>query len=386
MKEIYLDNSATTKVSLAVQELMLQIMNEEYANPSSMHKKGMEAALHIQKARQRIAKTLHSQEKEIIFTSCGTEADNLAIIGGALANKRNGRHLITTSVEHPAVLESMKALEELGFEVTYLPVDENARINLNDLAAAMRQDTVLVSIMYVNNEVGSIMPIGEAGEIIKKENPRTLFHVDAVQAYGKLPVHPKALKVDLLTASAHKIHGPKGVGFLYVKDGVRIKPLMPGGGQQRGMRSGTENVPGIAGMGLAAKMAYKNLTEDMERLYLLRDYFLKELSAIEGVFVNGLPGRGSAPHVVSASFDGIDKSEVLLHALEGRGIYVSSGSACATNHPAISATLLGMGLKKEHLNATLRFSMSVFTTQEEIDCTVTALKELLPVLRRFKRS
>ncbi len=385
MKEIYLDNSATTKVHPQVQELMVRIMNEEYGNPSSMHKKGLEAGHRIQEAKQRIAKTLHVQERELIFTSCGTEADNLAIIGGALANQRAGKHLITSSIEHPAVLESMKALTELGFEVTYLPVDENARIRLGDLEAALRPDTILASIMYVNNEVGSVMPISEAGALIKKKNPRTLFHVDAVQAYGKLPVRPKTAKIDLLTASGHKIHGPKGVGFLYVRDGVRLKPLMPGGGQQRGMRSGTENVPGIAGLGLAAELACKNLTEDMDRLYGLKEYFVQEINHIQGAHVNGFAGRDSAPHVVSVSFDGIDRSEVLLHGLEGRGIYVSSGSACASNHPAISATLLGMGLKREYLNATLRFSMSVFTTREELEYTASALRELLLTLRRFRK-
>lgn len=385
MNEVYLDNSATTRVYPEVQELMVRVMNEEYGNPSSMHKKGVEAAARLREARQRIAKSLHVEAKELVFTSCGTEADNLAIIGGALANQRAGKHLITSSIEHPAVLESMRLLEELGFEVTYLPVDEYARIRLPELEEAVRPDTILVSLMYVNNEVGSLMPIAEAGALIKRKNPRTLFHVDAVQAYGKLPIRPKNAKIDMLTASGHKIHGPKGVGFLYVREGVRLKPLMPGGGQQKGMRSGTENVPGIAGLGLAAEMVCKNLTEDMERLYELKSFFVNELSSLEGVHVNGLAGKDSAPHVISVSFDGIDRSEVLLHALENKGIYVSSGSACASNHPAISGTLSAMGVRKEHLNATIRFSMSVFTTCEELEYTVLALKELLPVLRRFKR-
>lgn len=386
MNEIYLDNSATTRVYPEVQELMVRIMNEEYGNPSSMHKKGVEAAARLREAKQRIAKTLHIQEKELIFTSCGTEADNLAIIGGALANQRAGKHLITSSIEHPAVLQSMKLLEELGFEVTYLSVDEHARIRLTDLEAALRPDTILVSVMYVNNEVGSLMPVPEAGELIKRKNPHTLFHVDAVQAYGKVPVRPRTAKIDMLTASGHKIHGPKGVGFLYVREGVKLKPLMPGGGQQKGMRSGTENVPGIAGLGLAAELTCRRLPEDMERLYALKDYFTDAMSGIEGAHVNGLTGKDSAPHVISVSFDGIDRSEVLLHALESRGIYVSSGSACASNHPAISGTLSAMGVKREHLNSTLRFSMSVFTTHEELEYTVSVLKELLPVLRRFKRS
>ncbi len=364
---------------------MMKIMDEEYGNPSSMHMKGVEAENRIKGAKKQIAKTLKVNEKELIFTSCGTEADNLAIIGGALTHKRAGQHLITTRIEHPAVLESMKVLEEMGFNVTYLPVDENGRICLSDLEEAIRPDTILVSIMYVNNEVGSIMPIEEAGKLIKEKNPNTLFHVDAVQGYGKLPIRPAKAKIDMLTASGHKIHGPKGVGFLYVRDGVRLKPLMPGGGQQRGMRSGTENVPGIAGLGLAAEMAYRNLDEDMDRLYALREYFVSEVKKIEGTHVNGLPARGSAPHVISVSFEEIDRSEVLLHALEDKGIYVSSGSACSTNHPGVSATLSAMGVKKEYLNSTLRFSMSVYTTKEELTETVEALKEILPMLRRFKR-
>ncbi len=385
MKVIYLDNSATTRVAPEVSALTMKIMDQEYGNPSSMHMKGVEAENRIKEAKKQIAKTLRVNEKELIFTSCGTEADNLAIIGGALTHKRAGQHLITTKIEHPAVLESMKVLEEMGFGVTYLPVDENGRICLSDLEEAIRPDTILVSIMYVNNEVGSIMPIEEAGKLIKEKNPNTLFHVDAVQGYGKLPIRPSKAKIDLLTASGHKIHGPKGVGFLYVRDGVRLKTLMPGGGQQHGMRSGTENVPGIAGLGLAAEMAYRNLDEDMDRLYALRDYFVTEVEKIDGTQVNGLPGRESAPHVISVSFDGIDRSEVLLHALEDKGIYVSSGSACSTNHPGISATLSAMGVKKEYLNSTLRFSMSAYTTKEELTETVEALKEILPMLRRFKR-
>lgn len=386
MKEIYLDNSATTRVAPEVCELMVKLMSDEYGNPSSLHMKGLEAENRIKQAKKQIAKTLKVSEKELIFTSCGTEADNLAIIGGAMAAKRKGTHLITTKVEHPAVLESMKALEEMGFSVTYLPVDENGRIFLSDLEAAIRPDTVLVSIMYVNNEVGSIMPIEEAGRIIKEKNPNTLFHVDAVQAYGKLPIRPNAAKIDLLTVSGHKIHGPKGVGFLYVRDGVRLRTLMPGGGQQGGLRSGTENVPGIAGLGLAAELANSRLTEDMDRLYDLKKYFVEELKKIEGTHINGMTDRDSAPHVISVSFDGIDRSEVLLHALEDKGIYVSSGSACSSNHPGLSATLTAMGVKKEYLTSTLRFSTSVYTTKEELMETIEALKELLPQLRRFRRS
>ncbi|MCR5743212.1 MAG: cysteine desulfurase [Lachnospiraceae bacterium] len=383
-RDIYLDNSATTMAFPEVCELVGRTMSTLYGNPSSLHSKGMAAAAEIKTARERIAKTLKCEEKEIVFTSCGTEADNLAIIGGALANSRAGKHLITSSIEHPAVLNSMKTLEDLGFEVTYLPVDETARIRLSDLEAAIRPDTILVSLMYINNEVGSVMPIAEAGALIKRVNPRTLFHVDAVQAYGKRVIKPSAEKIDMLSASGHKIHAGKGVGFLYIRTGVKVKPLMVGGGQQKGMRSGTENVPGIAAMGLASQMLYKNIAEDLDRLYELKEYFISQVSTIEGAYVNGLTGRDSAPHVISVSFSGI-KSQVFLNALNQKGIYVSSGSACSTNHPGISDTLKAMGVKKELLDSTIRFSMSVFTAKEDLDYTLESIREVLPMLRKFTK-
>lgn len=382
----YLDNSATTRCLDSAAALMAGILCTDYGNPSSLHHKGVQAEEYVRHAREVIAKTLKVTPKEIFFTSGGTESDNLALRGAAYANARQGKHLITTSIEHPAILNTMQYLEQQGFEVTYLPVDENGKIRLSDLEAAIRPDTILVSIMHTNNEIGALEPIAEAGELIKRVNPNTLFHVDAVQGYGKAKILPKRMKIDMLSVSGHKIHGPKGIGFLYVGDRVKIRPIVFGGGQERGLRSGTENVPAIAGMGKAAEEMYQNLDTDLDRMYALKQRLADGISMMENVRINGLCGRDSAPHVLSVSFAGV-RSEVLLHALEEREIYVSAGSACASNHPdtAGSATLRAIGLPKELLNSTIRFSLSVFTTEEEIDYTVQVLHELVPMLRRFTR-
>lgn len=382
--EVYLDNSATTKVFPEVVELMSKIMLEDYGNPSSLHFKGLDGENYIKKAKEQIAKVLKVNEKEIYFTSGGTESDNMAIIGCAMANKRAGMHLITTKIEHPAVLQTMKYLEQQGFEVTYLPVNEYGQVRLEDLKAAMRKDTILVSMMHTNNEIGALQPIAEAGALIKSMNPRCLFHVDAVQGFGKCRIWPKKMYVDLLSVSAHKIHGPKGIGFLYVGEKVKILPINYGGGQQKGMRSGTENVPGIAGLGLATQMIYSNLEADVEHIYKIRETFVQGVSLIEGTKVNGKSGKETSCHVASVSFTGV-RSEVLLHALEDKGICVSAGSACASNHPQTSETLKAIGVEKHLLDSTIRFSFSVFTTMEEIEYTLQALREIIPVLRKYSR-
>lgn len=382
--EIYLDNSATTMVRPEVAKLMYEIMTKDYGNPSSMHIKGVQAERYLREAKEIFAGILKVSEKEIFFTSGGTEGDNMAIIGAALAGRRRGKHIITTVIEHPAVLESCAFLEKNGFEVTYLPVNAAGQVEPDTLKAALRDDTVLVSVMYVNNEIGAIEPISELGRIIKEYNKDILFHVDAVQAFGKFRIHPYKENIDMLTMSSHKIHGPKGVGAIFIKDKTKIQPIALGGGQQKGMRSGTENVPGIAGMAMAAKELYDKFDEDVNRLYELKEYFVREITGIEGATVNGLTGRDSAPHVVSVSFDGITKSEVLLHALEDKGIYISSGSACSSNKPSLSSTLKAIGVKNDLLYATLRFSFSVFTTKEELEYTINAVKELLPVLRKYR--
>lgn len=382
--EAYLDNSATTRCYKEAAEKMYRVMTEEYGNPSSLHHKGIEAEQVLREAKKILAHNLKVQEKELYFTSGGTESDNLALIGCAYANQRAGKHLITTSIEHPAVLQAMQYLEGQGFRITYLPVDADGIVRLSDLEEALCEDTILVSVMYVNNEVGSVQPIAEIGELLKKREKPVLFHVDAVQAYGKYQIHPKKLHIDLLSISSHKIHGPKGMGLLYVGEGVKIRPLLYGGGQQKDLRPGTENVPGIAGLGEAARKIYTDFEEKRECLYGLKEYFVKGIQELEGVVVNGKTGRDSAPHIVSVSFEGV-RSEVLLHALEERGIYVSSGSACASNHPAVSGTLKAMGIKRELLDSTLRFSFSEFTTEEELAYCLKALRELLPLLRKFKR-
>ena len=383
--EVYLDNSATTRCFDEVAQLMMRIMCEDYGNPSSMHHKGVEAEHYIRHARETLAKILKVNEKEILFTSGGTESDNIALIGTAMANHRTGRHLITTQIEHPAILQTMRYLEDQGFRVTYLPVDRHGKIRLEDLQDAICKETILVSIMHTNNEIGTLEPIAEAGELIKKINPHTVFHVDAVQGFGKFRIYPSRMKIDLLSVSAHKIHGPKGVGFLYVNDKIKISPIIYGGGQQKGMRSGTENVAGAAGLARAAELMYENLDADMERLYRLREMFLQGISKIEHVKVNGCEGKEGASHIISLSVRGV-RSEVLLHALEDRGIYVSAGSACASNKPMPSATLKAIGIERELLESTIRFSFSVFTTEEEIRYTLKALYEMIPMLRRYTRA
>ena len=384
MTEVYLDNSATTRCFDNVANIVTKVMCEDYGNPSSMHMKGVQAENYIKTAKNVIAKNLKVNEKEIYFTSGGTESDNLAIIGTAMANHRAGNHLITTCIEHPAVLRTMEYLETLGFQVTYLPVDRAGRICLSDLEQALRPDTILVSIMHTNNEIGSLQPLAEAGNIIKRFNPNIAFHVDAVQGYGKFRIYPKKMGIDLLSASGHKIHGPKGIGFLYINEKIKIKPVSYGGGQQKGMRSGTDNVPGIAGMAKAVEEVYKSLEKDVERLYSLKEYFINRLLEIEDVTINGYTGYDSAPHIISASIRGI-RSEVILHALEDRGIYVSAGSACSAKKQAASSTLKAIGVEKDLWDSTIRFSLCVFTTKEEIDYTLKVLYDIIPMLRKYTR-
>lgn len=383
--EVYLDNSATTMCYPEVGELVYKVMCRDYGNPSSLYRKGVEAEHYIRDARETIARLLKVNAKEIFFTSGGTESDNLALIGCARANRRRGNHLITSSVEHPAILNTMRYLEEEeGFRVTYLPVDETGRIRLDALKEALCPETILVSVMYVNNEIGTVQPIEEAVRVTKRYRPTILFHTDAVQGFGKYRIYPKRLGVDLLSASGHKIHGPKGVGFLYVDSKVKIHPILFGGGQQRDLRSGTENVPGIAGLGLASQLIYEDLEMKTSLMRELKAYLIEGLGRIENTTIHGLTDEGSAPHIVSAGIAGV-RSEVLLHTLEDKGICVSSGSACASNHPAVSGVLKAIGAPREYLEATIRFSMSEFTTKEEIDYTLETLYNCIPMLRRFTR-
>lgn len=382
--QAYLDNSATTKCSERAKNKMLQTLLADYGNPSSLHMMGVDAERYVREAQEKIAKTLKAEPKEIIFTSGGTESNNMALIGTAMANKRAGMHLITTGIEHASVAAPMEYLEEQGFRVTYLPVDKDGIISLEKLKEAVDEETILVSLMMVNNEIGALEPIEEAVRVIKEKNPKTLIHVDAIQAYGKFRIIPKKLGIDLLSVSGHKIHGPKGSGFLYVKDKTKIKPLIYGGGQQKGMRSGTENVPGIAGLGEAAEEIYENFEEKVDKMYALKQRFVEGVQKIEGVSVNGKTGRDSAPHIVSVSVDGV-RSEVMLHTLEDKNIYVSAGSACSSNKPAVSHTLQQIGLRKDLLDSTIRFSFCVDTTEEEIDYALEVLAGVIPQLRKYTR-
>ena len=382
--EVYLDNSATTRCSVRARDLMMQILTEDYGNPSSLHNKGKEAEDYIRRAREQIARTLKIDGRALLFTSGGTESNNLALIGGALANRRLGRHIITTAIEHPSVHAPLAHLKELGYEITELSVDRDGVISLEELRCALREDTVLVSIMMVNNEIGALEPVMEAGKLIKEKNPNTLFHVDAIQAYGKFHIYPKKWGIDLLSVSGHKIHAPKGTGFLYIADKVKVQPMIFGGGQQKGLRSGTENVPGVAALGEAAAEIYENFEKKTERMYALRERLIAGIGEIEGVTVNGRADRSCAPHIVSISIRDV-RSEVMLHSLEEYGIYVSAGSACSSHKPAPSRTLQALGLSKGAVESTIRISLSVDTTQEEIDYTVAKLKEIIPFRRKFVR-
>ena len=350
--QAYLDNSATTRCSERAKDLMVKVLMEDYGNPSSLHTMGVVAERYIKEAKERIAKTLKADEKEILFTSGGTESNNMALIGTALANKRAGNHIITTSIEHASVLSPLAYLEEQGFRVTYLTVDENGQISLDELRDAVCEDTILVSMMMVNNEIGAVEPIAEAA--------------------------------NLLSVSGHKIHAPKGTGFLYIKDKTKIKPIIYGGGQQKGMRSGTENVPGVAALGEAAMEIYENFDEKIAHMYALKKYFIEEVTKIEGVTINGKTGEDSAPQIVSVTIQGV-RSEVMLHSLEEKEVYVSAGSACSSNKPAPSKTLQGIGLKKADLEGTIRFSFCVNTTEAEIDYAIEQLKEIIPFRRKFTR-
>lgn len=382
--EAYFDNSATTRCYEAVKDIVVKTMTEDFGNPSAMHTKGVEAEQYVKTSAQTLARLLKVNEKEILFTSGGTESNNLALIGGAMANKRGGNHIIITAVEHAAVGQPAAFLEEQGFEVTYLPVDERGVVRLDALEESLRPDTILVSTMYVNNEMGAVMPVEQIGKMVHEKSPKALYHVDAIQAFGKYRIYPKKLGIDLLSVSGHKIHGPKGVGFLYINERAKVQPQILGGGQQGGMRSGTDNVPGIAGLGVAAQEIYRDFEKNIEHLYELKEYMAEGLSKIENVKINGMALREGAPQILSVSFLGI-RSEVLLHTLEERDIYISAGSACSSHKRKPSSTLTAMGMKKDQIENTVRISFSEENTKEEIDYCLSVLNEVVPMLRRYSR-
>ena len=382
--EAYFDNSATTRCYPEVAEIVVKTMTEDFGNPSAMHLKGVEAEKYVREAAQTLAKILKVNEKEIIFTSGGTESNNLALFGGADANKRSGNHIITTSVEHAAVGQPAERLEQMGYEVTIVPVDHRGVVQLEALEKALRPDTILVSTMYVNNEVGAVMPVEEIAKLVHEKSPKALYHVDAIQAFGKYRIYPKKAGIDMLSVSSHKIHGPKGVGFLYINEKARIQPQILGGGQQAGMRSGTDNVPGIAGLGVAAKMVYTDFDEKIEHMYQLKERLAEGFLKLPDVRLNGMEIREGAPQILSASFLGV-RSEVLLHTLEEKGIYVSAGSACSSHKRKAAGTLSAMGMEAAQRESTLRFSFSEENTFEEVDYVLEVIGQVLPMLRRYSR-
>lgn len=382
--EAYFDNSATTRCYPEVAEIVVKTMTEDFGNPSAMHLKGVEAEKYVREAAQILAKILKVNEKEIIFTSGGTESNNLALFGGADANKRSGNHIITTSVEHAAVGQPAERLEQMGYEVTIVPVDHRGVVQLEALEKALRPDTILVSTMYVNNEVGAVMPVEEIAKLVHEKSPKALYHVDAIQAFGKYRIYPKKAGIDMLSVSSHKIHGPKGVGFLYINEKARIQPQILGGGQQAGMRSGTDNVPGIAGLGVAAKMVYTDFDKKIEHMYQLKERLAEGFLKLPDVRLNGMETREGAPQILSASFLGV-RSEVLLHTLEEKGIYVSAGSACSSHKRKAAGTLSAMGMEAAQRESTLRFSFSEENTFEEVDYALEVIGQVLPMLRRYSR-
>lgn len=378
--EAYFDNSATTKVYPVVKDIMIKVMEEDYGNPSSLHMKGVEAERYIKKAAESIAKTLRCKPEEIIFTSGGTEANNLALIGTALAKKRLGKHIISTTIEHASVSATLDFLKSQGYEITLIGTDDKGIVNPQKVADAVREDTILVSCMMVNNEIGAIEPVAEISAAVKKKNPAVYMHVDAIQAYGKIPVFPSKTGADLISISGHKIHGPKGSGALYVKKGILIRPIIYGGGQGNGMRSGTENVPAVAGFGVAAEESFRDFDKKTDHIREVRDYLREKLTSLPDVYDNS----GDAPHIASFSFVGV-RSEVMLHSLEERGIYTSSGSACSSHKRAASNVLTSIGLTKDRLESTLRFSIGEDNTKEQVDYIYDVISGLLPMLRQFTR-
>lgn len=382
--EIYFDNSATTRCYDSVRDVVVKTMMEDYGNPSSMHQKGVEGEQYLKDARQIFAKILKVNEKEIYFTSGGTESNNWALVGTALANKRSGNRIITTAIEHPAVSEPLRFLEEQGFEIIKLGVDKNGQISLQELETALTDKTILVSTMYVNNEIGAVQPVEEIARLVHRKCPGALYHVDAIQAFGKYQIFPKRIGIDLMSASGHKIHGPKGVGLMYMSEKAKVAPIILGGGQQKGMRSGTDNVPGIAGFAQAAKEIYTDREAKNISLYELKEYMIEQLKTLDRVVVHGTTDREkSAPHIINASLVGVG-SEVLLHTLEDRQIYVSAGSACSTHKRSKSPTLSAIDAKKEEMESSVRFSFTEENTKEEVDTVISVLKEVLPLLRRYR--
>ena len=380
--DIYLDNSATTKPYKEVIDKMVYALSTDYANPSSLHRKGIEVEKNIKNIRQNIARTLGTKDKEIYFTSGGTESNNTIIRSVASINKKRKNHIISTTIEHPSVLNTLKDLESEGYEVTYLEVDKDGKINIDELKKAIKPTTCLVTIMHVNNEVGSIQPIQEIGKYLKSLDDKVYLHVDAVQSYTKINFRPSRYNIDFMSVSGHKFHGPKGIGFMYIKENNRIKPILTGGGQEIGIRSGTENTPGIYGLGEAVRIINEDLDNKIEKIKSLRDLLKNEIiNNIDDIKLNS-PSDGVC-HILNVTFYGI-KGEVLLHYLEQKGVYVSTGSACSSKKKG-SHVLNAIKLKPKEIEGAVRFSLSDFNTEEEILEAAKIVKESVKDLRMIIR-
>lgn len=376
---IYLDNSATTRPYPEVVQKVADVMKNTYGNPSSLHRMGIAAEKEVKAAKERIAATLRVNPGEIFFTSGGTEANNLAILGTAMANR--GKHIISTPLEHPATMNTLNYLGEHGYRIDFIPVDNRGVLRLAEFEDMLSDDTVLVTAMIVNNEIGTLEPIEKLAKIIKQRGVGTYLHVDAVQGYCKVPFTAASLGADMITLSSHKIHGPKGMGALYIKKGTKIAPTVYGGGQQNGIRPGTENVPGIAGFGLAAEICHRQMNSSLPRMAALRERLMLGIEErVNNIIVN--TPEIAAPHILNISFSGV-KSEVLLHSLEAENIYVSSGSACSSHKKEPSYVLTSIGLNRKMIDGSIRFSLSEFTTEQEIDEVVETVARVVKQLRKL---
>ena len=382
---IYFDNAATTRAADEVAERVRYMLLENFGNPSAQSMMGVRAENELNDARKIMAKSINALPEEIYFTSGGTEDDNWAIFGTAEGYKRSGKHIITTSIEHPAVAEPMERLRQKGWDITVLDVDKNGYIDLDALRDSIRDDTVLVSTILINNEVGTIQDVVSIGRIIKERNHNTLFHVDAVQAFGKYPIDVRKMNIDMLSMSGHKIHGPKGVGFFYMKKGLKVRPIIYGGGQERGQRSATENTPGIVGLAKAVELAMENMDASHEKVMEVKRTLAEGiLRDIPKTHINGPSIEEASPYVLNVSFNGL-RSEVLLHALEEKEIYVSAGSACSSKKKGGSHVLRSLGLSEERIEGAIRFSFCRYNTVEEALFCLEVLKEKTAFLRKYMR-
>ncbi len=375
----YLDNSATTRPYPEVVEAMAHSLYEGFGNPSSLHSLGFQSEQHLKAARKTVASALGVKEKEVIFTSGGTEANNLAILGYIRRNPHKGKHLMVSSVEHPSVLNVFRRLEEEGYRVSYIPVRKEGELDYAFIAQELCGDTALVSVMYVNNEVGSLFDLPRIRQILAEKGSHAVLHSDCVQAFGKLPFRVGELGADLVTVSSHKVHGPKGVGALYLREGLLLEPVLFGGGQESGLRNGTENLPGIIGFARAVELTFARLEEKSEEMRRLQQCFVTQLCQIKNTVIN-TPLKNCAPHIVNASFPGI-RSEILLHTLEQKEIYVSSGSACASHDKKHKKVLEIMGYDRERADSSIRFSFSLEQTEEELCKAACLIREAVSDLQ-----